>query len=96
MSEGPRESGQLVFSLVLESRFRSLLEREVRDRKHGKSRKLTNADRAAIEEEVALFRFRPQKADVIIQEAIAPRAVPPPADARKSLTQEEVPPLEEK
>jgi hypothetical protein len=59
-------ANQLIFSLVLESRLRQLLEREKRDLKKGKSRKLSNADRAAIEEELALFRFNPQRTSVVV------------------------------
>ena len=49
-------------SLIPEVRYRHYLEKEYRERKHGKSRKLTNADKAAIEEELVIARIPPRQA----------------------------------
>lgn len=43
-------------SLISEVRYRHYLEKEYRERKHGKSRKLSNADKASIEQELQLAR----------------------------------------
>jgi hypothetical protein len=49
------------FSLVLESRMRTYLRRDKLAHKKGKSRKLTKADEAEIEEELVVCRFQPQQ-----------------------------------
>lgn len=49
------------FSLVLESRMRTFLRRDKLSHKKGKSRKLTKADEAEIEEELLVCRFQPQQ-----------------------------------
>lgn len=53
--------GQIKFSLILESRVRGWLQRDKRDRKKGKSRKLNKQDLLDVEEELKLFSFVPDK-----------------------------------
>jgi hypothetical protein len=49
--------GEVVnLSLIPEVRYRHYLEKEYRERKHGKSPKLTNADKASIEQELQIAR----------------------------------------
>jgi len=58
------QSGQnenLVFSLVLESRMRYLLERECRANKKGHSRKLNKKDHDRIDDELKVQRFDPRR-----------------------------------
>ena len=67
--------------LVLESRLRALIQREKRDAKKGKSRKLTKVDLAEIEEELRLFAFQPDKfaAQQMQQPAALSTPQPPPS-----------------
>ena len=58
--EGQKQE-PLKFSLVLESKMRTFLRREKLSHKKGKSRKLTKADEAEIEEELTLSRFNPDR-----------------------------------
>lgn len=72
---------QLKLCLVLESRLRGLLQREKRDMKKGKNRKLNKADLAAVEDELRLFAFKP---DQFVRDQIArPTSFPaePPAES---------------
>ncbi len=44
--------GELIYVAILASRYQAFLEKETRDRKHGKSRKLTKKDKLMIQEQV--------------------------------------------
>lgn len=52
MSQGPR------FCWILESDLREFLQKQKRDAKHGKSRKLSKADLAAVEEKLQIHDMR--------------------------------------
>jgi len=52
MSQGPR------FCWILESDLRDFLQKQKRDGKHGKSRKLSKADMAAVEEKLSIHDMK--------------------------------------
>ncbi len=52
--------GQIQLSIILEVDYRHYLEKECRDRKKGKSRKLTKGDREAIDQKILIARL-PQR-----------------------------------
>lgn len=57
--EPEQEPRELVFSLVLESRMRQMLEKETRAAKKGHHRKLTKKDHDRITDELNYMRFDP-------------------------------------
>lgn len=66
--------GQIQLSVILEVEYRHYLEKECRDRKHGKSRKLSKADREAIEQKLLAARLPSRR---------EPPSSPPPVELER-------------
>lgn len=89
------EQGELVFSLVLESRMREMLEREKRAAKKGHHRKLTKKDHAAIDDELKFLRFSPEAWTAAVQRRML-EAAEEAAEEKKKKDEKAVEMIEER